>query len=157
MAKSFKFAFEKVLAHRRMLEQEAQRVLNEALSILNRETRVLEEMRQKRHEAFESRFQRQVQGGTAGEALSQVHEYLKGQDLRIEGQVKRIQEFEKQVEELRSVLRQRAVDTKIIERLKERKQEEFRIEQNKLEQKRLDDMTMTRFRSKDATDEENGI
>ena len=152
----FRFSLEKVFTHRRMLEDLAQKDFQEAQAILNGEIAKLEFMQKEKSDAFQTRFQRQVQGGLASESLTQVHEYLKGQDVRIERQRKKIQEIEKQVEELREVLRQRAVDTKIIERLRERKQEEFRIEQRKLEQKRLDDLTSTRFARGDERDE-NGI
>ena len=155
MAK-FRFPLEKVFSHRRTLENLAQKDFHEALAILNSEIVKLDFMMKEKTDAFELRFQRQVQGGLASQALTQVHEYLKGQDVRIDRQKKKIQEIEKQVEELRDALRQRAVDTKIIERLKERKQEEFRLEQRKLEQKRLDDLTSTRFARGDERDE-NGI
>lgn len=155
MAK-FKFTLEKVLSHRKILENLAQRDFQEALAVLHAENAKLEAMERQKHEAFENRFQREVQGGPAAEALTQVHEYIKGQDVRIERQRKKIQEIEKQVEELRDILRQKAVDTKIIEGLRDRKQEEFRLEQKKLEQKKLDDTVSTRFARGDESDE-NGI
>lgn len=156
MAK-FRFALEKVITHRKMLEDLAQKDFQLAAAKLATEEKKLEELQTQRREAFENRYQKQVQGGQSSEALTQVHEFLQGQDLRIKIQQKKIQECEKQVEDLRSVLRARAVDTKIIERLKERKKDEFVLEQKKLEQKKSDDITTARFRSKDATDEENGI
>lgn len=155
MAK-FRFGLEKVLGYRKTLEELAQRDFSAAQAYLNSEIEVLEKMKQVRLEAFENRYQRQVQGGVTSEALSQVHDFLKGQDLRIKIQSKKIQDIEKQVEELRSILRAKAVDTKIMEGLKERKRDEFRVEQKKREQKQLDDIATTRFRSKDA-DEENGL
>ncbi len=145
MAK-FQFAFEKVLNHRKTLEDLAQRDFQLALSVLNDELLVLEKMQQAKHDAFTNRHKKQVQGGIQAPALTQVHDFISGQDIRIERQRKKIQEIEKGVEALREVLRLKAVDTKIIEGLRERKQEEFRTEQKKLEQKRLDDQTSTRFR-----------
>jgi flagellar FliJ protein len=149
MAK-FRFGLEKVLGYRKVIEDLAQRDYSEAQSHLNSEIQVLEELKAKKHEAFENRYQRQVQGGAQSEALSQVHDFLKGQDLRIKIQSKKVQDIEKQVEELRSVLREKAVDTKIMVGLKERKQDDFRTEQKKIEQKKLDDIATTQRRRKDA-------
>lgn len=144
MAK-FRFGLEKVLNYRETLKTLAERDLQAGEAYLSEEISSLEQMQAKRHEAFESRYQRQVQGGVLSEALTQVHEFIKGQDLRIETQRKKIQEIEKQVEVLREALRQRAVDTKIMEGLRDRKRREFVTEQNKIEQKRADDLTSTRF------------
>lgn len=147
MAK-FNFTLEKVLRHRQTLENLAQKEFQEGMAVLNSELALLEGLQEKRVQAFESRFQREVQGGRASDSLTQVHDFIKGQDVRIARQRKKIVEIEKQVEELREALRQKAVDTKIMEGLKERKQEEFKLEQKKLEQKRLDDMSTSRFRSR---------
>lgn len=141
----FKFGLEKVLGYRKTLEGLAQRDLQLALAYLNGEIEILEKMQAAKHHAFESRHQREVQGGVLGDSLTQVHDYIKGQDLRIDTQRKKIQEIEKQVEELREALRQKAVDTKIMEGLRERKKQEFVTEQNKIEQKRADDLTSSRF------------
>lgn len=156
MAK-FKFNLEKVLQHRKALENEAARNYQLGLSELKNQQDILDKMLNEKHQAFEIRYQQQVQGGAAGSSLTQVHEFILGQDLRIRAQQLKIQEFEKQVEILRTILLERTRDTKIGEKLKERKQEVFRDEQKKIEQKKLDDITMTRFRSKDAKSEKDGI
>lgn len=144
MAK-FQFNLEKVLRHRRVLEEMAQKDFQEAMAVLKGEQAKLDEMQGLRTQAFETRYRREVQGGPAVGTLTQVHEFLKGQDVRIERQRKKIQEIEKQVEELREVLRQKAVDTKIMEELREKKKAEFQAEQRKREQKRLDDIVSSRF------------
>lgn len=148
MAK-FNFTLEKVLRHRRVLQETAEREFHEAQAVLNAEIAVLERMLDQRHRAFGDRHRREVQGGAAAGALTQVHEFLRGQDFRIERQRKKIQEIEIQVENLREALRQKAIDTKIMEGLRERKFAEFRKDQAKTEQKRLDDISSTRFVIKD--------
>jgi len=148
MAK-FRFAFETVLRHRQTMEDLAQKDFQEAMSFLSLENKKLEDLQNLKHEAFQNRHQKEVQGGAQGPALTQVHDFLKGQDLRIDQQKKKIQAAEKLVEERREVLRQKRVETKIIEGLRERKLEEFKREQGKLEQKRTDDMMTTRFKRTD--------
>lgn len=146
----FKFSFQAVLRYRKTLEELAQSAYSEALAELNRQKQFLSDLFEEMAIARESAFQRQTEGGKAGPALSQIHEFLKGQDIRIEKQRIKIQECEVKVEELQEILRQKAIDHKIIEKLRERKKEEFRIEQNKLEQKRVDDLNIMRFKLEDS-------
>ena len=47
---------------------------------------------------------------------------------------------------MREILREKAIDYKIIEGLKDRQNEQFQLEQNKLDQKRTDDLNTMRFR-----------
>jgi len=142
----FKFSLEKVLLHREMLEDLAQKDFHQAMAFLNAEKDKLDFLLQQKHQAFQTRFDREVQGGQASSSLTQVHEFLKGQDVRIERQGKKIKDIEKQVEELREVLRLKAVETKIIEGLRDRKKDEFVTSERKLEQKRQDDLSTSRFK-----------
>jgi flagellar FliJ protein len=142
----FKFAFQTVLRYRKTVEEIAQADFSEAMAELNRQKQILSDMQEEIALARENAFQTQTDGGKAGPALSQVHEFLKGQDIRIERQRMKIQEWQVKVEELQEILRQKAIDYKIIDELRDRKKEEFRIEQNKLDQKRTDDMNIMRFK-----------
>lgn len=142
----FKFAFETVLKHRKILEDLAQRDFQEALSRLNDEKNKLEQMREEIYIARDRAFEKSQQGGKTSPFLSQVDEFMKGQDIRIENQQLKIQECEKIVEELREILRQKAIDYKIIEGLKDKKRDEFVIEQRKIDQKRTDDLNIMRFK-----------
>ncbi len=141
----FKFPFEKVLRHRKTLEDLAQRDFQQAQAVLNHEIQILEQMREQVGKARELAFQRQSQGGSAGPALSQVHDFLKGQDVRIERQQNKVQEFQNGVENLREILRQKAIDYKMIESLKDKKSKEFRKERNAKEQKAADEVATIRF------------
>jgi flagellar protein FliJ len=146
----FKFPLQKVLQHRKILEDLAQREFQEAQAALNLETQKLQEMQDAVTAARDQAFRRQSDGGKASPALSQVHEFLKGQDIRMERQKEKIKECESLVEKLREILRQKAIDYKIIEELKEKRFKEFKVERNKLEQKRVDDINLMRFRRGDA-------
>jgi flagellar protein FliJ len=141
----FKFTLEKVLHHRKTLEDLAQRDFQVAQAALNAEVEILEQMKTQVIEAREAAFKRQSQGGSAGPALSQVHEFLTGQDVRIERQQNKVQEFQNGVENLREILRQKAIDYKMIESLKDKKRKEFKKELNLKEQKASDEMSTIRF------------
>ena len=140
----FKFPFHNVMKHRKTLEDIAQRDFQESFSNLIAENEKLKKMHDLVSDARQSAFKFQTDGGKSAPALSQVHEFLKNQDIRIERQQKKVQECEKQVEDLREILRQKAIDYKIIESLKSRKLLEFKKEQSKKELKETDDMSIMR-------------
>jgi len=145
----FKFPLQTVLRYRKTLENLAQRDFQEALGELNFQKSILQEMDEAKAQARQNAFQTQVRGGQATASLVQVEDYLKGQDVRLTHQRAKIQEIEKRVEELREILRTKAIDYKIIEGLKDKRQQEFRQEQNKIEQKRTDENNVMRFRRKE--------
>ncbi|GIL17633.1 MAG: hypothetical protein BroJett040_13840 [Oligoflexia bacterium] len=142
----FKFSFQNVLKHRKILEDLAQRDFQEAQSRLYEEKNRLEKMKEEIYLARERAFAKTQEGGKTSPFLSQAYDFMSGQDIRIENQQIKIQECEKIVEELREILRQKAIDYKIIEGLRDKKKEEFATEQRKLEQKKADDLNMMRFR-----------
>jgi flagellar FliJ protein len=141
----FRFKLEKVLQHRKVLEDMAQRDLEEAVAQLIS----LENQVQKYHESIttarETAYQIQTQGGNPGPALSQIDSFIKGQEVRIERENIKIKEQQSLVENLREILRQKAIDYKILEELREKKKQEFVKEQNRLEQKENDEMNSMRF------------
>ena len=67
------------------------------------------------HQAHLQAGMLEKQGGTQGPALSQIHEFKKGQVVRIARHRAFVQEVEKRVEEKREILRQAAIEYKIIE------------------------------------------
>lgn len=149
MAK-FRFPLQKVLQHRKTLESLAQKDFEIAQAELNSQISKLEEMNQAKVNARDQAFRRQSEGGTASPALLQVADFLKGQDIRMERQRERIKECESLVENLREILRQKAIDYKIIEGLKDRKKQEFKVEQNKREQKLVDEMNVMRYKPEEV-------
>ncbi len=150
MAK-FRFPFENVIKHRKTLEEIAQRDLQERLSVMNAEATRLEAMENQIHEAVQRRHQIEIQGGTAIGPLTQVHEFLTGQDIRIERQKKIIAEVEKEVDRLREILRVKAIDTKIVRELRVRRKRDFDAELRKKEAAEVDDLNLMRFRLKRGT------
>lgn len=143
MAGKFKFNLEKVKKHREQMENQAQRDFQLANSAMNEQIEILNQMRIEQSEAQKSRLDK-----TSVPALTQVHEYLVGQALRIENQEKKIQEMEKRVEALRETLRQKAIETKILKELEHRKFRDFIDEVRKREARQVDDLNVMRFNRK---------
>ncbi len=142
----FKFKLEKVLVHRKILENIAQKDFQEAQAECNSQITILENLKNEKSEARIQAFSHQSQtGGQVLESLKQIHDFIQLQDIRIEKQVKVIEECEKLVEAMREVLRQKAMDTKIIKKLEENKKQQFLEEERISEQKELDDNSSMRF------------
>jgi flagellar FliJ protein len=146
----FRFPLQKVLQHRKVLEDLAQRDFQQAQAELNLQIDKLNQMQEAVAQARDAAFRQQSDGGKASPALTQVDEFLKGQDIRMERQKQKIQECESLVENLREILRQKAIDYKIIEELKDRRLKEFKVEQQKREQKRSDDISLMRHQRGNA-------
>lgn len=146
----FKFPLEKVMQHRKTLEGLAQRDFQEAQSELFKQEEILQAMQKAVVDARHTAFRHQSEGGKASPALVQVHDFLRGQDIRIEKQKERVKECSSLVENLREILRQKAIEYKIIEELREKQLSEFKIDQRKRDQKRTDDMNLMRFRREDT-------
>lgn len=141
----FKFPLESVVKHRKIKEDLAQKDFMEAQAQLNQELAQLEKMRQDMHEAHLRAAALEKLGGAQGPALGQIHEFKKGQVLRIERQKVRVQEVEKWVEDKREILRQAALEYKIIDKLKEKKFEEYKHERAIKEQQEADEQSVLRF------------
>lgn len=144
MAK-FKFGLEKVLGHRKVLEQLAQRDLAEVRSELAAAESKLLAMEREKEEAKARRYQTSVEGGQRSADFDQINSFLKLQDIRMDRQREVIKEVESRVEKCVEILRLKAIDSKIMEGLKERRHEEFKLEQRHAEQKVTDDVVTTRF------------
>lgn len=141
----FKFPLQAVVRHRKIMEDLAQKDFMEALAVVNAEIKKLEEMLSDLHQSHVRSGELQKVGGQQGAALSQIYEFTKGQDVRIERQRYKIQEFEKIVEERREILREAALEYKIIEKLREKKFEEYKLNRNIEDQNEADEQSILRF------------
>lgn len=146
----FKFPLQKVLEHRKVIEDLAQKSFQEVVTILNEEIAKLQKMEQDVHDAQIRAGMLSSEGGHQGPALSQIHEFLKGQKVRISNQQLRVQEAEKLVEARREVLRQAALDYKIMEKMRENKFEEYKAQRLAQDQKDMDEQSILRFKPKES-------
>ena len=149
----FKFNLQKVLEHRKVLENIVQKNFQDAIGILNELQAKLQEMETQSDEARVRAFTLQSEGGNAGAGLSQINDFLKNHKILIQMQVSKIRAQEKIVEEKRDLLRQAAVDTKVIATFKEKKFDEFKKKMDDEEQKEMDEQSVLRFKHKDAKEE----
>ncbi|MEN0058213.1 MAG: flagellar export protein FliJ [Bdellovibrio sp.] len=145
----FKFPLQKVLEHRKIKEDMAKKDFQEAMSLLQQEQNKLEKMLASQTQAHVQAGELTSVGGTQGPALSQIHDFLKGQKVRIQHQQERVAEAEKLVEAKREILKQAAQEYKIMEKMRENKFEEYKHERNVLEQKEMDEQSILRFKVKE--------
>lgn len=146
--KKFKFSLEKVLRHRHIQLELAQKDFMEAQNELNAENKKLQDMIQIKEESLGQRA-RLVQSSQPipnwSQTVEQINQYLSGQDLRIKNQNLRLLDIEKVVEAKREILRKASVEVKIIEKLKEKKLIDFNQEFARQEQNEMDELSVLRF------------
>lgn len=147
----FRFPLQKVMDHRKTLENLAQKDFQEAQGELTRRQEELRRLTEQLHQArLEAGRVQESAPGAAPERLKQIHEFTVLQEIRIERQKTKVAEAEKLVEEKREILREKAVDFKIMERLRERRREEYVRERKQAEQKETDEINVLRFDAKDG-------
>ncbi|MBX2987653.1 MAG: flagellar export protein FliJ [Bdellovibrionaceae bacterium] len=146
----FRFPLQKVLDHRHTLRDIAQKDFEEIQAEYLRQKNIWEEQIRALHEArLEAGRIGAESGPGAPERLKQIHEFSVLQEIRIQRQKAKVGEWEKLVEEKREILRQKAIDSKIMERLKERKKEQFVLDAKRAEQKEADELSVLRFEIRD--------
>lgn len=146
----FKFPLQKVLEHRKLKENLAQKDFQEVVMELNEQQALLDKMYQDVQDAHNRTGDLTKIGGAQGPALSQINEYLKGQKIRIAYQVVKVQEVEKLVEAKRELLRQAALDYKIMDKMRENKFEAYKAERISQDQKEMDEQAILRFKVKES-------
>ncbi len=143
--KKFKFSLDKVLTHRKIQVDVAQKEFLEAERTLSMEIENLEKMITQKNEALIQRSET-VQGSTTwSNHVEQINSYLSGQDLRIIKQNERLLDFRKVVESRREILQEALTAAKMIERLREKKKQHYFSEVLKDEQKEIDELSVIRF------------
>lgn len=142
----FKFPLQKVLEHRKIQENLKQKDFQDAVMALQEEQARLESMLQQKTQAHASAGQMVKQGGQQGAGLSQVHDFLRGQDVLIQRQQLKVQEAEKLVEAKREILKQAAQEYKIIEKMRENQFEQYRQKRLSDDQKEMDEQSILRFK-----------
>jgi flagellar FliJ protein len=141
----FLFRLEKVLQHRKRLEILAQKDFYEADEKKRQAIDVMDEMINEISKARQRAFALQTHGGKPQRELADIDQFIKGQDVRIEIQRSKVKEIEKIVEAKREILQQKAIDYKIMDKLKDKKKNEFLSEVSKIEQKNSDEQSSIRM------------
>jgi len=141
----FKYRLEKVLKHRKSLEDLAKRNFLEAKAVLNEEEDLLNKFYESIHQSQEQRHNLVSLGGNAGEKLSQISDYIKDTEVKIERQKNIIKKQLAIVEKQQRALQAAAIEYKMVEKLKERQYTAYRENEKKLEQKEQTEMANSRF------------
>lgn len=146
----FRFSLEKVLVHRRLLESLAQKDFQEAQAEALHQQRLLEQMQADLQDARRVAGDQVQSAQTPPESLKQIHDFTVLQAIRIERQKAKVLEAENLVEAKREILRAKALETKMMERLKEKKRAEFLKEEDLREQRENDELSILRFKAGDS-------
>ncbi len=140
----FKFSLEKVLRHRNLQVDLARRDYLEAQNNLNSAVNARDEMIAVRENNKTYRSELVAKNGNWQDQVQQINTYLIGQDLRIAKQNESLKLLEKEVESYREILRKALTEAKMMERLKDKKKEEFVKTYNENERKELDEISTLR-------------
>ena len=146
----FTFAFEKLLDHKRKLEDVARRDYFEARGKVEDGMRKLTELFKQIDDARKRASGLEIKGGTSAPALGQIDEFISGQKLRIERHRADLRVLMAESERLQEVLIEAAKEKKTLDKLKERRLEEYKIRRKKSEMKEADEFVVTRFKRKDV-------
>ena len=146
----FQFRLEKVLTLRRLEVDLAKREFLSAQAHVDWARKEQEKMEALLGAALLRRNQLSQQGGGVVDELRGLEAYIDGQKIRIRNQAKTVAGFESIAEAKREILRLAVQNEKVLEKLKERKREQFRAEKKKAESKALDDLVSGRAVKRDV-------
>jgi flagellar FliJ protein len=142
----FTFAFEKLLNHKRTLEDIARRDYMNAKAKVDQAMAEMDGMYKQIDDSRLRAGELSIEGGAHGPALSQIDDFIKGQRVRIEQYRLKVRELMVEVERLQQILLEAAKEKKTLEKLKERRFDEYKLRRKKLELKAMDELTTTRFK-----------
>jgi len=135
--KRFTFRLEKVLQLRKFNENECKIALGQAVSILNKIENEIKITAVKRHNAVQQRF-------TSVQDMAQWDMYILRLDQEAEKLSNDAAQAEIVVEEKRALYIEAQKDLKAIEKLKEKRKNEYRKEMMDLQMAEIDDLTSSR-------------
>lgn len=149
----FEFAFEKLLAHKRSLEDLARRGYLEAESFVVAAKKELDGFYGQIEDSRQRVARLESEGGPMASALAQIDEFIRGQKIRIERQKLRLRDLMAEAERHHEILIEAAKERKTLEKLRERRLSEFRLRRKKREMKAVDELVVTRFKRDDERGE----
>ncbi len=135
----FDFKLEKVLDYRENIEKKSKEEFSQILAIYNREKEELEKLNFKKQIIQNKEYTKNLK--TAND-LRIYQRYLMYIEKSIEEKIHDLENAEKELEKSRLNLIKSTKDKKIIEILKENAFEDYLSEENRIEQKNLDDIAL---------------
>lgn len=146
----FKFPFDKLLAHKKTVEDAARRDWSEAQAAVDASNRELSEMYAQIDHSRARLGQLESNGGPLGPALAHIDEFIQGQKIRIERHRVRLRELMAEAERRHEIVVEIAKERKTLEKLRERRLDEFKVRQEREEQKQVDELVVTRFKRQEV-------
>jgi flagellar FliJ protein len=142
--RKFKFSLEKLLEHRRMQVDLAQRDYLTAKSKEDEQVSRMQFMQTELNSAIQTTQQLQRTGGTVADQIQAIHEFCGGQKIRIGRQNRMVLALREISEHKRLVLVEAMKQVKTLEKLREKKKFDFDKELLRLEMKEVDEMNVMR-------------
>jgi flagellar FliJ protein len=146
----FRFPYEKLLAHKKTLEELARKEYLIARALVEDAERELKDMYDVVTNSRQRVSRLELEGGTQGPSLMQIHEFITGQKVRIERQREKIRALLAEAERKHGALIEAAREHKTLEKLKERRFEEFKQLLKKQDLKVIDEIVTTRFKKEES-------
>jgi len=145
--KRFTFRLEKVLQLRKFKENECKLALGQAISALNIIENDIKTTAMKKHNAIEQRF-------ISPQDMASWDLYVLRLEQEAEKLAQKAAQAEIVVEEKRSLYIEAQKEVKAIEKLKEKRQKEYRKEMMNLQMAEVDDLTAARYRREEVYQEQ---
>ena len=143
--KRFEFRLQRLLDIRAAKEREVQNELAGLVAIQNRERMKQEHYRSsiaEQHEKFSAKIKR---GEYSYSEAASFERYIDFAHRVIAAQQQRIEAMEPEIQKVRERLVQASKERKVVERLKDRRKEEYLYEYNREMAKEIDDMNQKAF------------
>lgn len=148
----FRFRLETVMRQRRVERDTAQRDYSEAQSHVQNQLLKIKKMYDQIDEARANAEKLERQGGPHANQLVQTEEFITGQIILIQQERETARELMMVAEQKLEVLTEKLQAFKILEKLKEKKREEFRKERNRRTDKEIDDLTVMRSSMRESSE-----
>jgi flagellar FliJ protein len=137
--KRFVFKLQSLLNYKKHLEQVARQEMAKAVAAVNECEKQIENLKENRASSA-LKLDALVEKGVDAREFNLYHGFLTAVDRMIIDEKNRKFELEKTLNEKRSVLKKRTIDKKAMERLRERRAEEYTRDMIREEQKELDEI-----------------
>jgi flagellar FliJ protein len=141
----FEFTYQKLLEHRKRLEELAAKAYSDAQYQVDLSRDKLNELYKQVEETRKNILQFEQEGGRSSSVMIQGQEFIVGQKIRIQKQQKELQELLHAAENKQEDLQVAARERKTLEKLKDRQLQEFKVRLKKKEMKEVDDLVTMRF------------
>jgi flagellar export protein FliJ len=140
----FHFRLDTLMRQRKVDRDTAQRIYSEAQSAVQAQLAFIKRLYDEVDQARMMVDERQASQKSTAPALVQIDEFIQGQKIRIKAAREKARELMFIAEEKHEILTLKMQDFKVLERLKEKKQAEFKKEQLKAFNDEMDDLVIMR-------------